>query len=255
MLAAKFFEYLPNGNFSSFSIGHILFIVLGIIFVVLFGFLLRNLERKTMDKIMKILACTMPLFDIVFWIWELIVTKTINIKSSLPLYYCSLFYMTLPFAAFCKNEFVKQTCLAYLATMNAIAGLMGLIINTNLSYYPVFSFVGLRTMLYHITMLFVSSLIWFTKYYKPKILDTITFVIPILIMFIPAYIVDIYAKADYLYLNGGINTPIEIISSKIPHILYIFTLLVTIILVVNIIFYIPTIINYIKSKRQQKSNQ
>lgn len=252
MLLARFFEYKPEGNFTYFSIEHICFIIFGILFAILVGIFVKNLKEEKIKTILKILAILMPFYDIVYWTWEKIVTNTFDFKTSLPLYFCSLVYLVLPFAAFSKNEKVQQTCLAYLATMNLIAGLMGLIFNTHLNAYPMLSFVALRSMFYHISMITISSIIWFSKIYKPNIWHTITFFIPALILFIPACIVNFSLNADYMFLNGGAGTPFEKISSLMPKPIYIIVLMVSIVILINLIFYIPTIIKFLKQKKNNK---
>lgn len=252
MLLADFFEHKPKGNFSYFNLAHIFFIVFGVFGSILIGYLVRNVEHKKIDKFLKICAIAMPFFDVVYWIWEIAVTKSFDVVTSLPLYFCSLVYLVLPVAAFSKNENIKQSALAYLATMNLVAGLMGLIFNTHLNHYPMFSFVALRSMFYHITMLVIPSIIWFTKYYKPHISHTLTFFIPVAIIFVPACIVDFTINADYMFLNGGKGTPFAILANVLPVPVYILVLMVAILLLVNLIFYVPTIVKYYKLKKQTK---
>ncbi len=250
-----FFEYLPEGNFKMLNLAHILIIVFGLLAIVLACFFLRKLEHKKVEKILIVCAILGLIVDPIYWIWELCVTGTLHFASTLPLYFCSLFYMTLATAVFCKNKKVKQTCYSYLATMNIFAGLMGLIINVNLNSYPVWSFVGVRTLGFHLLMLFVSCLIWMTKYYKPDIRDLYRFMIPLAIMFVPAIIVDKVWGFDYCYLNGGIGTPIELVSSAMPNAIYIILLYIFIFVCVVSVFHIPTIIKYCKKNVENKDER
>lgn len=250
-----FFAYLPEGDFKMLGVAHILIIVFGLAAIVVACILLRKLDHKKVDIIMKVCAITSLALEILFWIWELCVTKTLDPEKTLPFYFCSLFYMVSIGAAFTKNEKVKQTCLAYLATMNIFAGLMGLIMNNNLNHYAVFSFVGIRTMVYHLLMLFVSCLIWLTKYYKPQIKDLYRFFIPLVILFVPALIVDKIWGYDYCYLNGGRETILEYISAAMPNFVYIFLLYLTIYICVVAVFYIPTIVSYVKNKKKEAGSE
>jgi len=251
-LLAKFFEYQPQGEYSMLNLAHILIIVFGILAILISCFFLRKLNKQKVKIILIVCAVLGLLIDPIYWIWELCTTGTLHFEQTLPLYFCSLFYMTLTIGVFCKKEKVQQTCFAYLATFNIFAGLMGLILNNNLNSYPVWSFVGVRTLFFHLLMLFVSVLIWFTKYYKPKISDVFTFMIPLAIMFIPALIVDKVWNFDYCYLNGGRGTPIESVSSAMPNVIYIILLYLLIFIATNVIFYIPTIVKYFKQKREEK---
>lgn len=248
-----FFEYMPEGNFKMLNLAHILIIVLGIAGILVACFFMRKLSTKKVEIILKVCAIVALVLDPIYWIWELVMTKTLHFESTLPLYYCSLFYFTLAFAVFSKKPNVKQTCYSYLATFNIYAGLMGLILNNNLNNYSVWSFVGLRSLIYHLLMLFVSALIWFTKYYKPQIRDLYRFMIPLAIMFVPALIVDKIWGFDYCYLNGGRDTAIESVSSLMPNAVYIILLYALIYAAVLVVFYIPTIVKYCKEKKGEKA--
>ncbi len=252
MILAKFFEYMPKGEYSMLNLAHILIIVFGLVGILIACFFLRKLEHKKVEKILIVCAIIALTLDPIYWIWELVVTKSFDFSTTLPLYFCSLFFIVLNVAVFSKKQAVKQTCYAYLATFNIFAGLMGLILNNNLNNYPVLSFVGVRTIVYHLLMLFVSCLIWFTGYYKPQIKDTFRFFIPLAILFIPALIVDKIWNWDYCYLNGGRGTPIENVSRAMPNAVYIILLYILVIVAVNVVFYIPTIVKYYKSKRGEK---
>lgn len=252
-LLAGFFEYMPQGEFKMLNLAHILIIVFGILAILVACFFLRKLESKKVKIILLVCAIIGLVIDPIYWIWELCATGTLHWEQSLPLYFCSLFYMTLAVGVFCKRERVKQVCFGYLASFNVFAGLMGLILNNNLNNYPVFSFVGIRTLVFHLLMLFVSALIWFTRYYKPKFSDIFTFMIPLGIMFIPALIVDKIWGFDYCYLNGGKGIAIiENVSGAMPNVVYIILLYLLIFVATNVVFYIPTIVKYIKEKKGEK---
>ena len=246
----NFFTYLPEGTYSMLNLAHILIIVFGILAIAVACYFLRKAKTERIEKILFVCAILGILSDPIYWIWELCASGTLHFEKTLPLYFCSLFCITLAVAVFSKKKVVKKTCYAYLATMNVFAALMGLIVNVNLNTYPVFSFVGLRTLFFHLLMLFVSCLIWVTKYYKPEIKDTYRFFIPLAILFVPAIIVDKAFGFDYCYLNGGIGTPIEMFSSAMPNAVYIILLYTVIYVAVLTVFYIPTIVKHVKQNKQ-----
>lgn len=143
-----FFTYLPEGNFKMLNLAHILIIIFGLLAIVVACVLLRNLAHKKVEKILLVCAIIGLLIDPIYWIWELCTTGTLHFEQTLPLYFCSLFYMTLSTGVFFKNKEIKQICFSYLATFNIFSGLMGLILNNNLNHYSVFSFVGIRTLFF-----------------------------------------------------------------------------------------------------------
>ncbi len=77
--------------------------------------------------------------------------------------------------------------------------------------------------------------------------------IPLGIMFIPALIVDKIWGFDYCYLNGGKGIAIiENVSGAMPNVVYIILLYLLIFVATNVVFYIPTIVKYIKEKKGEK---
>ena len=87
---------------------------------------------------------------------------------SLSLYPCSTFMYVVPFVLFSKNEKLKQSALAYTTTFLLFGGLINFFLPDVLRSYPVLSFEGLHTLLYHYAILFISILLWVTNYYQPK---------------------------------------------------------------------------------------
>ena len=250
----KFFRVMRAGEAQEmYGMNHLLYILIAVIVIAVLCLLLRKLSKHSIKTILRVFAVVMLLFDPMYWVWEAVQTGKFDIATSLPLYYCSLFWMTLPIVAWCKEGSIPYRCaIAYLCTMNIIAGIFGLIINTHLINYSFFTFVAQRSLLYHVVMLFIPALLWTTRTYKPKCIDGLLFLVPLAMLYIPAIIIDFVFNFDYCYLNGGRGTPIINFSKLMPAPVFILVMIAVIISVVNLVFYGKNHVQYILKKRQKK---
>ncbi len=250
----KFFRIMRPGEAQEMhGLNHWIYILVAVLVIAILCILLRNISKRSIKNILKVFAVVMLLFDPMYWIWEAIMFGRFHLPTSLPLYYCSLFWMTLPLIAWCKEgSFVYRCSIAYICTMNVIAGVFGLIINTHLITYSFFTFVAQRSLLYHVVMLFIPALLWTTRTYKPKQIDGALFLVPLAILYVPAITIDFIYNFDYCYMNGGRGTPIINFSKLMPPPVFIIVMIAVIIAVVNLVFYGKNHLDYILKKRRQR---
>lgn len=189
------------------------------------------------EQWLRVLAVTIVFFDPAYWVWEWATFGKFDPAYTLPLYLCSLFWMLLPVGVFMKPGFIRQMALANVATTGLLSGLLGFILNYHINVYPFFSFVGIRTLSYHALMIFGSVLLWVSGYYKPKSGDQWRGFIPILVLLVPALILNARYGYDYAYTAGGIGTPITILSSIMPKPLFLFTFYTLLFLLIWLLFY------------------
>ena len=199
-----------------FKLPHILVICFSAVFIPLYCKHLRNSSPSYVNMFFKISGIAILFFEPTFWTWEYLTYGRFDPATTLPLYLCSLFWMVLPFAIFLKPGIAKRIALSNVATIGFVGGLFGLIFNIYVNQYPFFSFVPIRSLLYHFTMLLVSCALWATGYYKPKAGDEYLCFVPFGIIMVPSLILNKLYGFDYLYTAGGIGTPLEAISSVMP---------------------------------------
>lgn len=230
--------------FKPLHIGFMVFTAAAVFYISL---KLKNSPTDYIEKFLKISALIMLLFDPIYWAWEYINFGKLELSTTLPLYICSLFWILLPFAAFSKNELVKRIAMSNICTVGAIGGILGIFFNVYLDRYPFFSFVPIRSLLYHFMMILVVSVLWSSKYYTPQIKDTFLCFVPVLTLLVPCIAANAMFGWDYCYTNGGKGTPLEILSKSMPKGAFLFLLYATMFVVINIVFYLPTITRAIKS--------
>lgn len=185
----------------------------------------------------RVLAILMLFFDPAYWVWEWLTFGKFHPEATLPLYLCSLFWILLPVGVFAKDGFVRQTALANVATVGLLSGIMGYVFNYHINVYPIFSFVGIRTLSFHALMIFGGILLWASGYYKPKPGDALRAFIPVLILLVPAEILHRLYGYDYAYTAGGQGTPITLLSDRLPRFLFLIVFYALLLLLLWLVFY------------------
>lgn len=214
----------------------ILILIFLIIYIVTAIVSMKYFTKKGTIIFLKTMAIVMLFFDPIYWIWEIFTYGRINPATTLPLYYCSLFFMLLPFASFTKkNSFLHRMSCNYICGFNIIAGIFGIVFNVYLNRFSMFDFVPVRSLLYHFFMLLIPIIMVSTRYYIPARKDGIYGFIPIAILLSVAGTFDLIFKWDYCYLYGGKGTPIAKISKFLGLPLF-NTLQVIVIFLVNYLF-------------------
>lgn len=199
---------------------HIMAIVLCGLLVALISYRLVHSSRAQVERALRLIAIISLTLDPIYWLWEYQRYGQFQWSTTLPLYLCSLFWILLPLGVFLRSGELKQIALANVATIGLISGVLGFVLNYHVSAYPFFSFVPLRSLLFHFLMILGSSLLWVTKYYQPQPGDQWRAFIPVGILLIPAYILNRLYGYDYGYTAGGQGTPIALISSHLPQLVF-----------------------------------
>ncbi len=133
-------------------------------------------------------------------------TFSIDWTSVLPLWPCSIFLFTAPFAIFGKGNWRKAAC-GYICTLGLLGGIVNFVYPaTYLSRYSCLSLAGFRTIFYHGSMVFTAvtmllsgyhSYTW-VKSWKQLLLPAV----PVLLLSIPAHVANLLIpNADYLFFK------------------------------------------------------
>lgn len=243
---------LPGRLFSPL---HIVFMVILIISVPLLAWLLRKMDKKKMKILFIVLWATISVLEVVKIVWESCTNPNgFEVTGILPLYICSIFMYVMPFAVGGEASVARRSACAFVCTLNLIGGLVNFIYPSNvLTSYSCISFAGLHTLFYHGTMVFVALLMLFSGYYSFKnIKDAILAFIPLVIVSIPANIINFVYGCSYMFFRGGF--PFSIISDHLPEWLWIIILYVAYALI-PFLFYLPSFIaNKIKAKKSSVDN-
>jgi len=195
------------------------FILTGIILVVIIALaiLLRKTKENKVTIFLRIISILVPLTDTIKFHWEthydILFGYGINWGGNLPLYTCSLFMFTLPFAAWCKGK-PREIALGFLTTLGIIAGLSNFIYLNILGSYPLFHYASFQSIFYHGMMVFTGLFLLTTKYVKIKAINIIYSMITIFIFSLIAIPItyNIYFTTnngcDYMLYTRGAGLPI-----------------------------------------------
>ncbi len=210
---------------------HIIYILLTIAVGVILHIGIIN-KKINFDKLLKYAAYIALILDPLYWVWEYYNFGYLDLKITLPLYICSLFWYLTPIVAFSKKRgYLYRACISCLCTIVLYGAILGLVLNSHLNNYPFTHFIVQRSLFYHSLMLVVIGLIWSTGYYKVEKKDRFLSFIPLLIIMLPSYIVDKLYGYDYCYFNGGGGTTLDYFSDAmgIPlFVIFIYSLLFSI---------------------------
>ncbi len=211
-------DFLEGYNGQEYmGIGQFAFLAVATLAIVLICVFLRNVSHKKIDILLKILAIAIPVLEIIK-----IATESyfdikgghgFNFSGLLPLYTCSLFIYTLPFAGFAKGK-AREYCLSFLTTIGIFAGLTNFIMAPILNTYPFFNFHSFVSLNFHFWMVFIGVFLISTKYYVPKWKDIFKGMVPLAILSVIAIPVDYSLSAyygwsvDYMLYYSGNGAPL-----------------------------------------------
>lgn len=176
----------------------------------------RRAAPETVVRCLKGCAVAALFFDPAYWVWEVRTSGSIDFATALPLYLCSLFWLLLPMALFARREWIRQTASATVCTVGMLGGVFGLVFNIYVGQYPFFSFVPLRSLLYHAMMILVTAAMWASGYYRPRPADRYRCFLPVAMLVGVSLVLNSLFGWDYCYTAGGIGTPLERLSAVVP---------------------------------------
>lgn len=170
------------------------FVVMGVllILIIVISCLLRKTKKQTVFNIYKGIAIFMPILEIVKITFSTYADLThgepFNLGGILPLYSCSMLLYFLPFVAWGKGR-IQRHSMAFFTSIGLVAGLSNFIYLSAAGWYPIFTFGGLYSVLFHAVIVFVGISLMVTEIYTPSLKTIYEGMIPILmfsIIVIPA---------------------------------------------------------------------
>jgi hypothetical protein len=220
-----------------FPVPHLLSLAIAAVVIFLVCRATTHMAWQSVDRFLKVCAILVLFFDPVYWIWEFLHFGTLDFSTTLPLYFCSLFWILLPVAVFARNDWLRQTAAATVCTIGLLGGIVGLVLNIHLAQYPFFHFVPIRSMLYHFLMVLVTAVMWTSGYYRPRYGDSYRCLIPIAALVTVSLLLHQLFGWDYCYTAGGIGTPLERLSAVLPNGVFLLFLYGSLALLIQLLFY------------------
>jgi hypothetical protein len=233
--------YLPDGLPGKlFSPLHIGVAIVLFILVPTLALLSRKLDKKKLKILLIVLWAFLVVYEVVKLIWETSTNPNgFEVTGILPLYLCSIFMYVMPFVLFTKEDgFLYKMGCSYLCTYNLVGGLVNFVYPVNvLTNYPCFTFAGMHTLIYHGSMVYTGLTLMFTGKYKlTNIKEALYGFIPLVIVSIPANIINFIFNASYMFFRGGYV--FDIVYNVMPEWCYIIVMYIAY-MILPFIFYGP----------------
>jgi len=214
MFIEGFFDYkydLVGFESDVFSLSHIIFLIVAFISLVLVAYLVKNAKGKNVEKFIKMLAIVITVLEVVKLSWEsyhdIRSGNGLNFFGIAPIYTCSLLIYCSLVAGFGKGK-AKQTCLSWLCTIGMMTGLIVLFYPNGLNWYPVLTFGGMHTLLFHYGLVLCAVVCLFSGYKKLEWKDVYLSMVPMLLLAIVAIPVNYVIKSDYMQIYEASGVPL-----------------------------------------------
>lgn len=200
--------YLPSDLPGKlFSPLHIVVAIILTIAVPTLAILSRRLDKKKLKTIFTILWAFLVVFEVAKIAWESVTNPYgFEVTGILPLYLCSIFMYVMPFVLFTKEDgFLYKMGCSYLCTYNLVGGLVNFVYPANvLSNYSCISFAGFHTLIYHGAMVYIALTLMIRGMYRlTNIKEALYGFIPLVIVSIPANIINFIFNCSYMFFRGG----------------------------------------------------
>ena len=162
------------------------FIVMGVLLVLIIigSILLRKIKKEKMFTIYKVIAIFMPILEVAKITFSSYADIThgapFNLGGILPLYSCSMLLYFLPFVAWGKGH-MKKFSMAFFCSIGLVAGLSNFVYLSAAGWYPIFTFGGLYSVIFHGVIVFVGVSLLATELYTPSFKTIYEGMVPIVL--------------------------------------------------------------------------
>ena len=240
-------------KWGTFSVAHIVTMVLAAAMLIGLYFLLRNRSQKTQTKVLGALS----FLGIAAILYELL-TKSPTV-ANLPLHLCSINAMILPFVVFSRNKTMGNLLLVW-----CLGALAALVLNYDMTEQPLFSWNVFFYYFPHVVEFGIPLLLVALGHVQkdPKCIATtiaismgIYTVVHFLNILINRYCAaaGIDYSANYMFSMRPNNPLVELFYSWIPHTYWYMYLVLPIVVIYLLIVYSPEIFRYFKNKKAVKA--
>lgn len=239
-----------------FSLGHLILLLITIVYIIIALHYTRNLEKKKVKIIIQRATIILWVLEIIKIIYTIINYGTRAINKYVPLYFCSLILYMGICSGFCKGTF-KKAGDVFLSTGGIIAGIVFLIYPlTSLTAYPALHFISLQSFALHGTMLYIGILMLVSKYTIIEKKDFIYYFLTIVVISGIAYLINIISGSNLMFISHNYpGTYIEVIYNSTGKLFPIVMILAQAILPFYVVFGIYKIVEIFRDRSKKIKNQ
>lgn len=214
MFLYGFFDYkydLVGFESDIYSINHIIFLIMALVSIGFVSYFVRGAKKRNVEIFIRVLAIFVTILEVSKVSWESYFDITrggnFNFFGIAPIYTCSLLIYCSLIAGFAKGK-IRDICLSWLCTIGMMTGLITLFYPTGLNWYPVLTFGGMHTLLFHYGLLLCAVVCLASGYKKLQWKDIFISMIPMFALALIAIPVDYVIKSDYMQLYSASGVPI-----------------------------------------------
>lgn len=198
-------ELIPGTILSLTSISFIAFLALGIMLSSIYVSRHPRLIRSVFISLWCFFLVTEVLvimFDCLMGVYP-----GMDWVNELPLYPCSIYLYSMPFVIWGKGK-AKWMSSAYICTLGLVGGVVNFIYPIQLLNYSCFSFIGMRSILYHGNLIFTFLVLIMSGDFSYGGIEGGKYLflasVPTLLLSIPANLVNYSViHSDYMYFTGA----------------------------------------------------
>ena len=184
---------------------HIVFAVIVLALVIFCAIRLSKKDERVIRTVLTVMWVALVVLEVTKIVWETVSGKVVNFEWAgiLPLYPCSIFLYTLPFAIWGKDK-VRYAACGYVCSLGFVGGAVNFVYPANiLGNYSCISFAGFHTFLYHGSIVFACLVMLISGYHSytkaRKLIDLLLPSFPFLCVSIVANAVN-FSKIDSDYM-------------------------------------------------------
>ena len=222
---SKYGKYAPAGIFTT---THFISIAVCVVLIALAIILTRKMKSKTFFVILRVFSIALTVIEVMKILW-CVINGTFELGKHLPLYFCSLFIYAL-WGASSKNRILRDIGLAYIACAGIIAGGVFLAMPTSsFTYYPVFHFNCIHSLLYHGIMIYCGIMVYVTKSIKftwKTVFNYCGFCLPLMLLVV---LINKTANVSLMFINTPDGVPLPFLVTIHNFSPYLYTLLMIIV--------------------------
>ena len=249
---SKVGEYDAAGLFST---AHIISIIVCFVLIVTIAILTRKMTKKTYFKLLKIFTIIATILEII----KILLTwheGRRDLNAWLPMFFCSLFIYSLWLTWF-KNEFIKDFGLSYIAFAGIVSGLAFIIFpTTSFTWYPIFHFKCLHSMIYHSMMVYAGVMLYVTKSYKIDLKAVLKYSIFCLSFMIFALVLNHNFDSNFMFISNPGIVPLPFLHTIYDYspILFTISMMFAHIVLMGFGMYgIVKLVKYLKNKHKSRT--
>lgn len=236
-----------------FTHAHMISVIVCLVCIMLLVCITRKMKSQTYFKVLRAVAIIVTILEVfkIAWTWT---ENRFALTSWFPLYFCSLFIYA-SWMSLSKNKQLKELGLSYISLASIAAGVIFIFFpTTSFTWYPLFHFKCIHSMVYHSIMVYMGIMLYVTKAYSPNIKSVFTYCLFCFIFMTVAEITNILFDSNLMFIANPSNIPISFLFNiyDFSKVLYSATIIIAHLLLGFAVFGIVKLVNLIKSKLSKK---